>query len=87
MNEAPFVAFTETPFATAAVVAAGGTLTPCTCGSAVPPNFQAANTRAVSTTIAITAIATSLDSRCWRWRRPRFGTRRVRSGCSSSPET
>ena len=36
----------------------------------MPPNFQAAITRAVSTTIAITAIATSRDSRCWRCRRP-----------------
>ena len=45
-------------------------MTPCTFGSAVPPNFQAAITSAVSITIAITAIATSRDSRCWRWRRP-----------------
>ena len=80
MNVAPFVAVTATPFATADGVAAGGTLTPCTFGSSVPPNFQAAITSAVSITIAVTAIATSRDSRCWRWRRPWLGTRRVRSG-------
>ena len=49
MKEAPFVAVTETPLATAAGVAAAGTFTPCTFGSAGPPNFQAAMTSAVST--------------------------------------
>ena len=51
---------------------------PCTFGSVGPPNFQAAITRAVSSTIAMTAMTTSRDSRCWRWRRLWVGTRRVR---------
>jgi len=89
MKEAPFVAVTETPCATAAGVAAAGRFTPCTFGSVGPPNFQAAITSAVRITIAVTAIAASLDSRRWRgrWRRPPAGTRRVSSGDSSSPAT
>ncbi len=69
MNDAPVVAVIETPRATAAGVATAGTFTPCTFGSAGPPNFHAAMTSAVSSTMAVTAIATRRDSRCWRWRR------------------
>ena len=66
MNEAPRVALTDTPFATAAAVGPVATLTPCTFGSVGPPNFHAAITSAVRITIAVTAITTSRDSRCWR---------------------
>ena len=65
MNEAPRVALTDTPLATTAAVGPVATLTPCTFGSVGPPNFQAAMTSAVRITIAVRAITTSRDSRCW----------------------
>ena len=55
-----------------------GRLTPCTFGSVGPPNFHAAITSAVRSTIAATAIATSRDScRSLARRRGRDGARRV----------
>ena len=66
MNDAPRAAVTDTPFATAAAVGLDWTFTPCTFGSVVSPNFQAAITSAVRRIIAVTAMTTSRDSRCWR---------------------